>query len=314
MRFSVIIPIYNVEDYLRRCVESVINQTFKDYEVFLIDDCSSDSSLKIAEEYENNEAVTLLRKGKNSGLSDTRNYGIRKAKGEYILFLDSDDYIEVDALEKIDRLISENETPDIIYFDYFMHKDNTVSREKSNHCAKTIFIGADFLKKELTVRKYNPAVAFGIYRRTLITENNLFFKTGILHEDELWSPQIVLEAEKVCITEYAYYHYIRHLGSITMKENQQKNGLDMITICKDLDEVSKKIDDKELRKVMDNHVAMLYMKALTVGKLFQRNLCKNLERTYPLKRVCFFKDMMKAVIFAMSFRLYYFLNMIGEKK
>lgn len=313
MRFSVIIPIYNVENYLHKCIESVVNQTLKDYELFLIDDCSSDNSLKIAEEYENNEAVTLIRKEKNSGLSDTRNYGLRKANGDYILFLDSDDYIEFDALEKIDRLISSNKYPDIIYFDYFMHVDTTVSKKRSNHCAVTMFTGTAFLKEELSKRKYNPAACFGVYRRDLIMRKNLFFKVGILHEDELWAPQIALTAEKVYISDYAYYHYIRHSGSITLKSNQKKNGIDIMKICKDLDKVSKKVTDNELKNIMDNHIAMLYMKALTIGKLFETDSSNIVDRTYPLKRAYFFKDKIKAVIFATNFKLYYFLNTIGEK-
>ncbi len=115
-KISVIIPVYNVENYLRECVDSVLNQTFSDYEIILVDDGSTDISGKICDKYAvKDDRVNVIHK-KNGGLSNARNVGLKKAVGEYIYFLDSDDYIKTDALEKLyNTAISEK--ADVVFFD-----------------------------------------------------------------------------------------------------------------------------------------------------------------------------------------------------
>lgn len=103
MRFSIIVPIYNTEKYLDKCIKSVLNQTMSDYELILIDDCSTDDSLTIACKYKS-EHIKVLKNVSNSGLSETRNLGIKNASGDYIVFLDSDDYIEKTALLSLNKL------------------------------------------------------------------------------------------------------------------------------------------------------------------------------------------------------------------
>ena len=127
MRFSIIVPIYNTEKYLDKCIQSILSQTLSDYEVLLIDDCSTDSSLSIACKYQS-DCVRVLKNSSNSGLSKTRNKGMEHAKGDYIVFLDSDDYIEQNALYELNKLICENEFPDIIYTG-FIEERGTIQKK-----------------------------------------------------------------------------------------------------------------------------------------------------------------------------------------
>ena len=110
-KFSIVIPVYNVEKYIKRCLDSVFNQSFKDFEVIVVNDGTKDNSMDIVENYD----VKIITQ-KNQGLSVARNTGVKKAKGEYIIFLDSDDYIEKDLLKNINKSLDNN--PDLVRFKY----------------------------------------------------------------------------------------------------------------------------------------------------------------------------------------------------
>ena len=116
-KFSVIIPVYNVEKYIKKCLDSVFNQSFKDYEVIVVNDGTEDRSMDIVEKYD----VNIINQ-KNSGLSSARNAGVKKSKGEYIIFLDSDDYWEEDLLKEI--ALSTKNNPDIVRFQIQEVQDN----------------------------------------------------------------------------------------------------------------------------------------------------------------------------------------------
>lgn len=311
MFISVIVPVYNVEKYLDKCLTSLLNQHYPDMEIIVVDDKSTDDSLNIAKKYEKCANVKVITKEKNSGLSDSRNVGIREACGKYIMFLDSDDYVENSCMVKIQGIIEKEHEPDIVYFGYCEEYENTDKQSikygytSVSNCS---FSGEQFALEELKKRNLYAAACFGVYRRKLIVENQLFFESGILHEDELWTPQVILKAVKVYTSDYVFYHYLRRSGSITRTGNKTKHGQDMFHVCKKLDAVTNEIKNLELKKYMDNHIAMLYMKGMTEGKLYQTETKVN--RFYPLRKVCFAKDRAKAILFALSLRLYYKVNVM----
>ena len=121
-KFSVIIPVYNVEKYIRRCITSVINQTFKDYEIIVINDGSTDNSIEIAKEF----PVKIIN-SPHVSVSEARNLGVKKAKGEYILFLDSDDYWDNDLLKKLTKSLKNN--PDLVRFQVRTVTDNNETKD-----------------------------------------------------------------------------------------------------------------------------------------------------------------------------------------
>lgn len=312
MFISVIVPVYNVEKYLDKCIESLLDQHYMDMEIVIVDDKSTDCSLSIAKKYEKYENVKLIPKEKNSGLSDSRNIGIQEASGQYIMFLDSDDYVEEGCIFKIQKIVQEEHNPDIIYFGYCEEYEDANERKikygyvsPKNH----VYSGEEFALLELKKRNLYAAACFGVYKREYILNNKLFFESGVFHEDELWTPQVILNAEKIYTSDYVFYHYLRRKGSITRSGDKTKHGKDMFYICKQLDEVSKEIKNLELKKYMDNHIAMLYMKGMTEGKLYQKQI--KVDRFYPLRKVCFTKDRVKAILFAVSLRLYYKINIMS---
>lgn len=314
MLLSVIVPIYNVEPYLVKCINSIVNQNTNNYELILIDDHSTDDSLSIAKQFEHNCRVKIIAKGTNSGLSDTRNIGLKHSTGDYIVFLDSDDYIEDGALENIQYIISNNNYPDIVYFGFY-EEVNGLIHKKYGYKSKVnqLYNGVEFIKNELSQRNLYAAACFGVYKRDFLIANNIIFKAGIFHEDELWTPQVVLAAKTIYTSEYVYYHYVRRKNSITRKDDKTKNGIDLLNIAKELDSLFTRTNDSRLNKLMNNHIAMLYMKGMSEGKLFRKETKKNIDRFFPLKKTCFVKDRAKAILFAVSLKYYYILNETQEK-
>lgn len=312
MFISVIVPVYNVEKYLRKCISSLLNQQYKDMEIIIVDDKSTDNSLNIAKEYESYKNVKVITKETNSGLSDSRNVGLKEACGQYVMFLDSDDYVEQGCILEIHKIVEETNKPDVLYFGYYEEYEGTDLQNikygyvsQKNH----IYTGEEFALSELKRRNLYAAACFGVYNRKLIIEDKLFFEPGILHEDELWTPQVILSASNVYLSDYVFYHYLRRKGSITSSKDKTKHGKDLLYICKRLDKLSKEIKRSELKKYMNNHIAMLYMRGMTEGKLYNKQV--GLDRFYPLRNVCFAKDRAKAIIFAINLRLYCKINQMS---
>lgn len=308
MRFSIIVPIYNTEKYLDKCIQSILNQTLQDYEVLLIDDCSTDNSLEIAGNYES-ERIRVLRNKTNSGLSATRNVGIRNASGDYLVFLDSDDYIDDFALTELDKLIREKKFPDIVYTG-FIEERGADAVKKYGYASEPnkLYSRYDFLKSELEKRTLYAAACFGVYKRKFIIENNLYFKSGIYHEDELWTPQVVNMAKYIYLADLTYYHYIRRDDSITKVKDKTQNGIDLLKSCYDLIDIFSNMDDRYLKRMMDNHIAMLYMKAMCRGKLYRRDYSRLIDRKLPICYAATAIDKIKATLFLLSPYLYYLLD------
>ena len=187
---SVIIPVYNVEKYLAECVDSVLGQSDTDYEIILVDDGSTDSSGVICDAYAQKDARIRVIHQSNGGLSAARNTGLKAARGEYVYFLDSDDYIEPHALA---RLVAkaEQEQADVVFFDGFVffdecEEDSSVSRyiRKAAYATEN---GREMLGKLLLNEEYRTAVPLMLFRADYLRKNELCFLEGIIHEDELFT-------------------------------------------------------------------------------------------------------------------------------
>jgi glycosyltransferase involved in cell wall biosynthesis len=208
--FSIIIPIYNVGQYLRQCIESVITQDFIDYEIILVDDGSSDNCPDICDEYAAKDRRFKVIHKPNGGLSDARNVGIRTAIGEYIVLLDSDDLlIKNDALKNLYAIIKMT-TAKVIF--------------NSNI---TIFITNDFISQDSINKNIVCGTAMQIYKQIMcsqkklmagwmftvrldiLLQHDLFFKKGILHEDEQWMPRVMDASNSIVVNHNLFYAY-RH--------------------------------------------------------------------------------------------------------
>lgn len=208
MLFSVVIPVYNIEDWLDKCVESILNQTCTDYEILLIDDGSKDSSGKMCDRYqEKYHNIRAIHK-ENGGLSDARNYGITFAKGEYLLFIDGDDYIAEWTLEKLSNIIN-NEFPDVILSEGMYYVQDGKAVLKKTFCSENVraISGKDAILYTSAISS-DWSACDKCYRTAFWREHGYKFCKGRLAEDMQLIDKVVLQAEKVCMIP-AFYYYQR---------------------------------------------------------------------------------------------------------
>lgn len=273
-KISIIIPMYNVEKYLRRCLDSVLNQTFSDWQAICVDDGSPDNSGNIAEEYAAKDKRFVVVHKKNGGLSDARNAGMPYADGKYIMYLDSDDFIHPQTMEIAYNVIEKNKS-DIASFTYdrfyrpqlmvrhFLHldTDNVIpigfKKRYSIDRIKTKTVMDVFeLATERTHNKTNPnrkwlikhcQVWKNIYKKSLI-EDTPFIK-GILFEDFPWWSAIMLKRPRVTVVPLPLYYYIPNFGGIVLSAKQLKIMKSLCTGIKNSYQLyADKADDEQMKK------------------------------------------------------------------
>ncbi len=202
-KISVIVPVYNGEEFLSQCLDSILAQTLQDIEILCVNDGSTDNSLKILKGYAKKDKRIQIINQKNQGLSASRNNAMKIAKGEYLSFVDADDYINEQFLEELyNSAIKENAD---IALGNIIRVENG---EKPWLCYKKKQVAdkTDDIFKLLNLPK-TCYVWNRIYRREFILNNNLFFKEGITFEDIIWSPQVAYKAKKaVCVPKADYYY------------------------------------------------------------------------------------------------------------
>lgn len=230
-KVSVIIPIYNVEPYLRECLDSVVNQTLKEIEVICVDDGSPDQSAEIALEYvAQYDNFKLIRK-ENGGLSSARNAGLNVALGEYIYFLDSDDYIIPETLEELYKKANAYEL-DVVFFDAlplfeddedqnkYISYTTYYTRKKSY---PGVYTGQDIFVQMQSNGDFRESVCLQFFRRDLLEKNHLRFLDGLTHEDLLFTFQCVMLAKKTSAVNTKYYYRRVHENTIMTRPKAMHN-------------------------------------------------------------------------------------------
>lgn len=302
MLFSFIVPIYNVENYIEKCIDSLINQTFRDIEIILVDDESPDNCPKICERYAKvDNRIKVIHK-KNGGLSDARNAGLKIATGDYVIFVDSDDYIDINTCKNFAFYAKKNY--DILIGEAVVENAKlNLSHIKSDN----IMTGEEYLLNAYRAGKAPMAVWLNVYRRKFLLNNNLKFKYGILHEDEEFTPRTFLNAKRVFCTNIIFYHYIIRDNSITTKEDKRKNANDLYKTCCELEIIYGNIQKKELRNYLLDSLAVKYLNMFQVGKLYQYGE-EYLHKDFIKKNAKMKRTRYKTYIYSFSPWIYYHLN------
>ena len=261
MILSIIIPVYNVSRYLSKCLDSILNQdiAYKDYEIIVVNDGSTDNSGEIAQEYANKYSNIRLISQDNQGLSGARNTGISVARGEYIQFVDSDDFLEPNMLGKLlnrvqrDKLDVQRFNYQNVNENYEVFEPNKESRPYMDY-SDSICNGEEFLNERLGYACY--AWQF-LIRTSLVKE--CFFKEHILFEDTQWTPRILFKANRVSSTPTIVYNYLSRTGSITKSESlSKKKGLveSKLSLIKDLQDQMRICSDQRWYKGMISSTAI----------------------------------------------------------
>ena len=221
IKVSVIVPVYNVEKYLDRCLESILNQTLNDIEIICIEDCSTDNSKTILEKYKNYPNFKIILNSKNIGLSDSRNIGLAQATGEYISFIDSDDYIDKNFYETLYNcavknnadiacagIVRENEKKKNLLFNY-----------------KQVELTKDIKEKYLLAKspKYN-FVWNKIYKKEMLISNNIKFISGMIYEDLCFTPDVLEKSDFLVVCPNTNYHYWKRKDSLIKKDSDKSRA------------------------------------------------------------------------------------------
>lgn len=213
-KFSIIVPVYNVENYIKKCLDSIFDQSFKDYEVIVVNDGTKDNSMDIVKDYQ----VKIITQ-KNQGLSAARNHGVEKAKGEYIIFLDSDDYWDKDLLLNLSKSLKNS--PDVVRFqirEVFENKKESIDYNEKPFENKS---GEEAFEEIVKYHFIENAWCYAIKREYYLKEK-FEFKKGTIHEDYGLTPLIIMKAKTVNSISYIGYNYLQREGSIMSSKNYEK--------------------------------------------------------------------------------------------
>lgn len=309
-KISVIVPIYNAEKYLEKCIKSIVNQTYDNIELILVNDGSTDNSEKIINKYINSkETEVIYVKKENGGLSDARNFGLKYATGDYYAFIDSDDYIERKTLEELSRYMEEN-------YDMIKMKIKKVDEEgnvleenfspiftdKSGEDAFEILLGQDKMTE----------VAWGyIYRAKFWKENKFEYAKGLYHEDFGLTPLIMLNAKKVASTDIYGYNYVQTNNSM-VRDNKERAFTRAKDLIKHYDNMIKKTEQCKFSKRATQNIRIYYTNCLIlacnnidslenreqyINELRKRKIYRNIK----IRNI---KQLLKKIILRINIKLY----------
>ncbi len=227
-RFSIIVPMYNVERFVPLCLKSLISQTFEDFEIICVDDGSPDNSKDLIKEYAQKDSRIKLIVQENKGLGGARNTGVRAARGEYLLFVDSDDWLSLNALEKMDETIKQNPT-DLGLFSFNIFIDQTMKLDPCDMLKMFENIPDVFTASQIaSIMFIHLCVWNKYYRREFFIKNNLFFEENIYFEDILIHTKALIKAKSIAMCRHNLYYYRIREDSIMQSTYSDKKINDVV--------------------------------------------------------------------------------------
>lgn len=228
---SILVPVYNVENYIHRCLESIINQSYENIEVIIVNDCSKDSSVKIINEIltksKTNKIIKIINHDENLGLGGARLTGLKNTTGEWLMFVDGDDYLELDAVKKLVEFANDS-NPEMIVFGY-----NIV------YSKKTVKVKSDFDYKEnyiqgMLLRNKCVAVWNKFYKTSLFIDNNIYPEIGLNQgEDYAITPRVAEKAKKIIRIDEPLYNYIQY-NTTSYTKNFKKDHIQQLKRADDI--------------------------------------------------------------------------------
>lgn len=265
-KISIIVPVYNVEKYLSRCIESLIGQTYGNLEIILVDDGSSDISPKICDMYAvQDKRIKVIHK-KNEGLSEARNTGLKEASGDYIMYVDSDDYIELDSCKRL--LSGMQPEVDFVVGAIREIRENSVTYQRhTNLIPGNIYCAKEFVIRAIQKNEWFAPAVLNLYRRDFLIRNQLFYKSGFYYEDMEMLPRLFLSAKKVVYVDYLFYNYIVRKNSIMTSDITEKKKSMMLAIYNDWMKIIGNVYDEEYRRYLYGILIRYYMTSARRGNI-----------------------------------------------
>ncbi len=260
---SVIIPIYNVQDYLAECLESILSQTYVNFEILCINDCSTDDSLAVLRKYAKKDIrIKIWNNDRNRGQAYSRNVGLSNAVGDFILFVDADDFICPDLLQKCMEIVGDS---DMVCFDYkqVMGSETDVKQDRYQ-VEDGMYDGRDFLAEAVGRESIIIAPWSKLYRRRFLLDNQITFYNGIIYEDILFSFQCYVKARRIYSLKQKLYTYrVREQSTMRTGITEKSIGSYIICICElmkwylreDFDQKTSESIEEYIRKVSREYIS-----------------------------------------------------------
>ena len=258
IEISIIVPIYNSEKYLKKCIDSLINQTMKNIEIILINDGSTDNSEKIIKEYKD-ERIKYF-KNKNQGIGKTRNFGIKKSSGKYLMFIDSDDYISNNCCEMFYNNIINNKT-DMVVSNFYKDRQGIIEKIKLE----------DFLPSSIKENKdllliINPGPCNKLFRKSIIIDNNIYFEEEHKYEDMPFVMKYIKYARKISKLDMYLSYYCIHSNSETTIRDKR-----VFDVLKQLKIVRKEFEQEKYLKENLNIFTVDLITNYTIQQRYQKD-------------------------------------------
>lgn len=332
MKYSIIIPVYNVEQYLENCIENLLKQTYKDYEIILVNDGSTDNSVKICEDYSNKYPdVIRLYNITNGGPGAGRNCGIDHARGEYIIFVDSDDELKKEALSQIDKKI-EKVHPELLIYDFeevdeegnvlYTHDLKTLYESTASIEKSTPGTEKD-LEKNFSLSDFpgllldSPSCWNKVYKKSIFDNKDIRFPEQVWYEDLRFISKIYSQVDTIAYLDEKLYIYYKRLGSIMNNNNVARNA-QIIEAVEDVREFYTNTPyEKEIEYIAIERAYIDASGRILSAKLDRKllNSIRNyIKKTYPkykknpyLVRIC---GKQKVIYKLMNSHMYLVLRMV----
>lgn len=335
-KVSIIVPVYNVEKYVRRCLESLVNQTYKNIEIVIVNDDSPDNSRKICAEYVKKDSRVKLVDKKNQGLGFARNTGLENITGDYVLFVDSDDYVEKDLVEITYNLIKQNKC-DFVRFHNYREDLNTGDKKVRNSCLKEglynkndinkniLFPIIGVLPNETSENFVGMSVWRNLYKVSIIRENNLKFvsEREFISEDVIFNINYFSLCNKAYVINKPLYHYIVNDASLTSKYKPDRFDKEVIMFKEVIRILKEKniCDDYELREqrtFLDRTRMCIKQEIIrdkikiseirkNVLKIINNKVLRKVLETYPISEM---RYDYKIVLFLIKHKMFYIIYLI----
>jgi glycosyltransferase involved in cell wall biosynthesis len=258
MKYSFIIPVYNGEKYIDNCLSSILNQTYKNFEVIIINDGSTDKSLDILKKYSKENRNIRIYDIKNKGVSNARNYGVSNAIGDYFIFVDVDDYVDLNMLEYINTELN-NRNLDLVKYNYCKVK-NIDMKKSIDPITSEVLNGEDALLKFIDNKVPFDLTCIYAYKTEYFKKNKFIFEVNRYHEDFGLIPYVIMKSKKVLIIDKILYYYVQSKNSITRSTDYKKTVKKFDDILYHFDTLYKKIKEEknikeESKKIFNSFIA-----------------------------------------------------------
>ena len=306
---SIIVPVYKVENELSRCIESLLNQTYSNLEIILVDDGSPDACPAICDEYAKKDNRVLVIHKENGGLSDARNAGLKEAHGEWLMFVDSDDYIETDAVEQFISSLSlqnfDSNIDIVVGVAREISLNGKISYQRhTNLEANGVYDSKEYIIRSIKRKELFAPAWLNLYRTEFWHKFKHSYKVGIYYEDLDTVLKIFLSVNKILYIDYPFYNYIKREGSITVSGNYEKRLASAREVLNDIFECIQAVQAKKLRKSLNRYFSNVYLAVIGNLKLLEQCYPSNCSWHFLFFNAFDLKDLLKILILGVSQKLY----------